>query len=256
MFFAPQVCFSSMDTNHLKRWKAKVHREAVRWLMTDEAQSEFQQNLEAVLDCIRQCNGSSWPIAWRKEACDGAQGYHTKYPRRRLHYPQVPITDPSIVQLDAEKLEKLLTRRYIIPGEVRNTVPWFPVPKGPDDIRVVWDLARNGLNECMFTPSFFLPTMATYQRRLVAGMFCGDFDVGEMFHNYLLHFAEQIYCGVHIPQSLVRKLRAEGFEVQELMRWCRLVFGWQSSPYFALRMLARATEIAKGAPDDPSSVFG
>jgi hypothetical protein len=44
--------------------------------------------------------------------------------------------------------------------------------------------------------------------------------------------------------------------VQELMRWRRLVFSWQSSPYFALRTLARATEIAKGAPDDPTSVFG
>jgi hypothetical protein len=28
------------------------------------------------------------------------------------------------------------------------------------------------------------------------------------------------------------------------MRWNRLVFGWQSSPYLALRMLARALEIA------------
>jgi hypothetical protein len=28
------------------------------------------------------------------------------------------------------------------------------------------------------------------------------------------------------------------------MRWSRLVFGWQSSPYFALRMLARALEVA------------
>jgi len=34
-----------------------------------------------------------------------------------------------------------------------------------------------------------------------------------------------------------------------------LPFGWQSSPYFALRMLARALEIVKGAPDDVKSAF-
>jgi hypothetical protein len=43
---------------------------------------------------------------------------------------------------------------------------------------------------------------------------------------------------------LVQKLCAEGLKVEPLMRWNRLVFRWQSSPYLALRMLARALEIA------------
>jgi hypothetical protein len=44
-------------------------------------------------------------------------------------------------------------------------------------------------------------------------------------------------------------------EVQPLMRWDRLVFGWQTSPYYALRMLARALELAKGHPLDQESAF-
>jgi hypothetical protein len=81
-------------------------------------------------------------------------------------------------------------------------------------------------------------------RRLSNGAYSGDFDIGEQFHNYMLHPTEQIYCGVHVPLETVERLRAEGLEVDPLMRWNRLVFGWQSSPYLALRMLARALEIA------------
>jgi hypothetical protein len=143
----------------------------------------------------------------------------------------------------------------VVPGTFVVAVPRFPVPKGADDIRVVWDLAKNGLNKVMFTPSFFLPTMATYLRRLQTGCYSGDFDIGEQFHNYQLHKSEQVYCGVDVPTSLRDKLRGEGIEVDGPMRWARLVFGWQSSPYLALRMLARAIEIAKGEPAEKGSAF-
>jgi hypothetical protein len=60
----------------------------------------------------------------------------------------------------------------------------------------------------------------------------------------MLHPTEQIYCGVHVPPELVQELVLNGLAVQPLMRWSRLVFGWQSSPYLALRMLARVLELA------------
>jgi hypothetical protein len=56
----------------------------------------------------------------------------------------------------------------------------------------------------------------------------------------VLHESEQVFCGVEIPQDLVEEVSGEGFAVARLMRWNRLVFGWQSSPYLALRMFARA----------------
>jgi hypothetical protein len=153
-------------------------------------------------------------------------------------------------------LEKLIRRGYIGIGKCTTTVPRFPVPKGEDDIRVVWDLAKNGLNETMFTPTFFLATMPTYLRRIQPGFYGGDFDIGEQFHNYVLHQKEQPYCGVEIPKHLIAKLSKEGLEVQQFMRWKRLVFGWQSSPYFALRMFARAMELAKGGPSEEGNPFG
>lgn len=253
-----------------RRWRRRLVLEAARWLQSVEAQEEYKANQEALCDCIRRCANSTWwewsdgsrllfwrwPLAWRREARDGARGYHISYPEPKLRYPQVPIKEQWIVEKDLDKLEKLLRRRYIVKGSVRNTVPRFPVAKGADDIRVVWDLAKNGLNECMFTPSFFLPTMPTHLRRMTAGTYHGDFDIGEQFHNYLLHQAEQQYCGVEVPPVLIQKLQAEGQDVDLFMRWERLVFGWQTSPYFALRMLARAMEIAKGAPSDVGNPFG
>jgi hypothetical protein len=241
-----------------KVWRRNLVREAQRWLRTEEAMEDRERNVHAVRDCITRCAESTWwdwsdgsrllfwrwPERWRVEARDGAIGLHTGRPPARLHYPSPPVMDETTKRLDREKLAKLLRRRYLECGPCRNTVPRFAVPKGSDDIRVVWDLKKNGVNEHMFTPGFFLPTVATYLRRLGSGSYSGDFDIGEQFHNYMLHPVERIFCGVHIPIDLVQDLGAEGLTVEPLMRWNRLVFGWQSSPYLALRMLARALEVA------------
>ena len=222
------------------------------------------------MDCLTRCLNSTWwswdhgsrlffwrwPQVWREEARDGAMGFHTSFPRPRLHFPQVPIQEQWIKEKDMEKLEKLLRRGYIHPGACRTTVPRFPVPKGSDDIRVVWDLSKNGLNGTMYTPTFFLASMSTYLRRIESGFYGGDFDVGEQFHNYMLHEGEQPYCGVEIPVDLREKLTKEGLHIPKFMRWSRLVFGWQSSPYLALRMFARALEVAKGDTRDTTNIFG
>ena len=71
----------------------------------------------------------------------------------------------------------------------------------------------------------------------------------------MLHESEQVFCGVEIPQDLVEEFSGEGFAVARLMCWNRLVFGWQSSPYLALRIFARAVELFKGNPADDSNAF-
>jgi hypothetical protein len=86
-------------------------------------------------------------------------------------------------------------------------------------------------------------------------MSAGDFDIGEQFHNYMLHISEQPYCGVDLPPDFVEQMRADGFVADCYMRWIRLVFGWQSSPYFALRMHVRGLELALGDPADSSNAF-
>lgn len=72
----------------------------------------------------------------------------------------------------------------------------------------------------------------------------------------MLHGSEQVYCGVHIPDDLSVRLQSEGLEVELVMRWTRLVFGRQSSPYLAMRMLARALELLIGRSSDEHNPFG
>ena len=132
-----------------------------------------------------------------------------------------------MADLEADKLEKLIRRGYLEAGRVVVTIPRFTVlkvPRGPDpelepgDIRVVWDLKKNGVNDKMYTPGFAMPTLGTYLRRIEAGTFAGDFDVGEQFHNYQLHESERARQGVEIPSELVGRLRAESIEVEDIMR--------------------------------------
>jgi hypothetical protein len=81
----------------------------------------------------------------------------------RLQFPKVPVEEPWILEIDNDKLCKLIAGRYIIPGQVCTVVPGLPVKKSADDIRgVVWDLTKNGINPLIFTPSFFLPTPSSY----------------------------------------------------------------------------------------------
>jgi hypothetical protein len=56
------------------------------------------------------------------------------------------------------KLENVLEKRYIAPGSVTSLPSFFAVPKGNDDVRLVYDASRSGLNKVLWAPSFPLPS--------------------------------------------------------------------------------------------------
>jgi hypothetical protein len=62
---------------------------------------------------------------------------------------------------------------------------------------------------------------------------------------------ERAFHGVLIPSYLVKTMK----DTEPLMRWTRLPFGWSQSPVFALRILARAIELANIHPSDSTSAF-
>jgi len=238
------------------------------------AVTERERDRLAIVDAVERLGKSTWwswddgsrmlfhrwPAVWQREARDGAIAFHLSYPKPCRRHSSVPITEDWIQEKDIEKLSKLLRRRYITAcGPVLVTIPRFPVMKGSNDIRVVWDLKKNGVNETVYTPSFQLATQASYHRTIEAGASAGDFDIGEQFPNYTLHPKERPYFGVEIPQELIDQLSPEfmkaGLKLERFMRFNRLPFGWQSSPYFALRMLARALEIVMREPSDSTSAF-
>jgi hypothetical protein len=58
-----------------------------------------------------------------------------------------------------EKLKAVRDRGYIGPGEVESLTSFFDVKKGEDDIRMVYDGTKSGLNEALWAPWFPLPTV-------------------------------------------------------------------------------------------------
>lgn len=190
------------------RWVRRLTIEAAGYFASQvyESPTERDRDREALLECIERCQNSTWwdwsdgsrlhfwrwPQVWRREARDGARAFHLKELSPRLTFPQVPIDDAWTQDKISEKLLKLVRRRYLTPGPVSRVIPYFPVPK-PDDIRVVWDLRLNGVNETVYTPSFQLPTPASYHRQVEAGTEAGDFDIGKQFSNYQLHPTERPY---------------------------------------------------------------
>eukprot|EP00956_Cyclotella_meneghiniana_P019471 scaffold33317_cov124-Cyclotella_meneghiniana.AAC.1 len=52
-------------------------------------------------------------------------------------------------------------RRYLIGStrlDLKAIIKYFAVPKGEKDWRIVYDATASGLNECVWAPSFWLPT--------------------------------------------------------------------------------------------------
>jgi hypothetical protein len=78
-----------------------------------------------------------------------------------------------------KKLKKVRARRYIAPGFVISLTAFFAVPKGDDDIRMVYDASVLGLNGAMRVPQFTLPTIDTHIRSVEECTFMADVDVGE-----------------------------------------------------------------------------
>lgn len=95
------------------------------------------------------------------------------------------------------KLDRFIERGYLGPGEVKSLVNYFSVPKGEDDIRVVFDGSKFGLNTALWAPPFALPTVDSLLPTLDIGTWHGDIDVREMFYNYLLDPEIQPFCSLH-----------------------------------------------------------
>ena len=170
-----------------------------------------------------------------------------------------------------EKETKLVLRRYVELGFVDCITPRFGVPKTLTDIRLVWDATRNGVNESLWAPSFWMPMFRTLGDLIIKRLPCcirdyfngdipstptahnwrrcfqSDMDIGEMFLNYLMHWSERHMFGVRI------KTGKGDQEVEVLMRFQRLLFGGNPCPYLAVQGHARCMELIVGDPYDPTN---
>lgn len=203
----------------------------------------------AVLAQILECSWWEWSRGsalcfWRwngpeqvRAARDGMEVFvASPLPRGRGSKSKMHLSSEERKMVSA-KLDTMFLRFYLEEGYVENKVHFFGVPKGDDDIRVVFDGTSSGLNECLWAPNFYLPTSRAAATILTFTTWMADADFGEMFHNFPMPERIRKSSGVEISQ-LVPYMAAPvsvGKHGQCLLRWSRLFMGMRPSPYNAVR---------------------
>ena len=78
-----------------------------------------------------------------------------------------------------------------------------------DDIRMVYDVTRSGLNQVVWAPWFPMPTVLSPLRAVVEGNFTSDCDVGEIFLNFMLEPKLRPYASVDLTCLFPEEVSAE-----------------------------------------------
>jgi hypothetical protein len=196
-----------------------------------------------------------WPAWYQPIARDGLPVWFREAPKQ-WRRPQPPGSTSQIHSLMKSKLEKVRERRYVQgSSEIQSLISFFAVPKGEDDVRMVYDGTKSGLNDCIWVPRFPLPTVGTHLRAVEPGTFMGDMDVGEMFLNFVLHESMQALCGIDLTEFFGDDAEQNGEPKLLWERWVRAAMGLKSSPYQAVQGMLVVKEVILGDRRDPDNVF-
>ena len=179
-----------------------------------------------------------WPIAIRKAARDGVpvfvEGKLPRY-RRKQRLPSAPYMKERMI----EKLKKVTQRKYLENGSVLSLINCFAVPKGQEDIRLVYDGTKSGLNSAVWAPNFFMPSPDSALMWVDSSFWFADLDLGEMFLNYFMDEKLREYSGVDLSVL-------EGKEGTDWKRWARTFMGFSPSPYNAVKLFGWTIDVIHG----------
>lgn len=201
------------------------------------------------------CQGSRlffwrWPVPQRHWARDGLPIF-VSGPLPAYRVQQKEEKTQNTREVVAKKLNKFLLRDYLSSGTVHSLVSYFTVPKGEDDVRVIFDGTKSGLNNALWAPTFCLPTVDSILPMLEPGTWQADIDVGEMFYNFMLDPMIRPFCGVDVHPYLGES----GAARLAWVHWCRCVMGLKPSPYGCGRMEGLAEEVIRGDHTNPGNLF-
>ena len=225
------------------------------------------KHLIAARECIGRAAETSWwkwdkgsrPFFWRwpeefmMDVRDGIKPWISKsLPQYKAKKHKGSQNEDKVI----EKVNKVREAQYISEGLVYSTIDVFDVPKGDEDIRLVYNGTSCGLNDCLWAPWFPLPTIDTHSRGICAGTYMNDLDVGDQFHNFILHQDLQPYVGVNFATfpKTVKTCIYDEVPVWDLNwdekrvgkvgeRWTRLCMGLKLSPYNAVQTQHRFDEV-------------
>ncbi|GFH53884.1 hypothetical protein CTEN210_10360 [Chaetoceros tenuissimus] len=228
--------------------------------------SELEKDIIVGTDAIRRASEASywewtsgstlffwrWPECYQQEVRDGLAVTLLDKPPVYWKKSRWPEDDKQLEAM-RKKIKKVADRGYIKDGEVDSLISFFAVPKGEEDIRMVYDATKCGLNEVIWSPNFFLPTVATVVRSATPDTFFGDIDLGEMFLNYFLDEDLRSSAGVDVT-NIADLLEVEVPEGKRLiMRWERNLMGLKSSLYNCIRTFLWSEDFIRGDRKDSNN---
>jgi hypothetical protein len=134
--------------------------------------------------------------------------------------PQDTPKDPATTQKVVDKLLNAREKGYISMGVVKSLIFCFDVPKGLDDIRMVYDGTKSGLNAALWAPWFPLPTADSLLRSVEPGTYMSDNNVGEIVLNFVLHSSVQERCGVDLTKCFPEEVDDDdNIHKERKVRW-------------------------------------
>jgi len=221
----------------------------------------FQRDVEVGRDAIFRAANSSWwewshgsscyfwrfPKDLRSHVRDGFPIYIEKALPRYRQRQTFRLTAAGLEQLK-DKVEKVVHRGYVEEGYVGSLINYFAVPKGEGDIRVVYDGTKCGLNQCVWAPNFFLPSVDSLLMKVSKRTWFSDMDLGEMFLNFYLDRRVRPFAGVDVTSF-------KNSNSKVWLRWNRTLMGFKASPYIACKVYGWVVDIARGNPKHASNPF-
>ena len=253
----------------LQMWKRRTCRSFFTWFKAltrkgDNRKDLWRDGLEA-LTFVRASGwwewigGSGvlfwrWPTIYQDEMRIGVPPYFIGPPPLSMER-QPPYASDVIKAKVAEKVQAVLDKGYVRHlqegEEVESLMYMFHVPKGVDDVRMVYDGSKSGLNRALYAPWFHIHSVDMMCRSLLPGYWCADNDYGEQFLNFNLHPELQRFCGVDLTQLM----GGPGQEGALLGKWKRCAMGLRPSPYAAVKGALIARRLIMGDRRDPLNPF-
>lgn len=188
-----------------------------------------------------------WPIEIREAARDGLSLFIRKRLPRWIKRQRLP-KEPHMAERMVSKFLKVQAKGYVGEGTVISMINCFAVPKGDDDIRLVYDGTKCGLNDSLWAPNFFLPSVDSMLLNMNTHTWSADLDLTEMFLNYPLNKDLVPYSGVDYTEVLQSKTTV-------WLRWHRMFMGLTSSPYVTGKMFGWTIDIIMGNRWDANNPF-
>ena len=255
--------FRNLNQSFLKYLREKHGPEWWR-VRTDELDRDLAAGAEAIArsdlaSWWEWTDGSTlyfwrWPSFARRDARDGSvvrvAGKLPNY-RARQRKPK----DPTVFDKVKRKVKKVVDRRYITAGSVKSLTGYFDVPKGLNDIRMVYDATKSGLNSKVWAPSFAMPTIDSALDHVCCDTFSGDADLGEFFLNFPLDPLLRPYAGIDLSPLELEDPKRKEKGLQDWKRWSRMLMGFKPSPYITIRLRLLVEDVVRGDHRDPSNPY-